>query len=73
MAITKVKEIIETSPNSFDEALKEAIKHITEEKQLVSGVKVVGHTVDIKNGEITEYKVNVKYAYRWEKELQAKE
>lgn len=69
MAIIKVKEIIGTSPNSFDEALKEAIKHITEEKQLISGVKIVGQTVDIKDGEIAEYKVNVKYAYRWEKEL----
>jgi hypothetical protein len=72
MALVKVKEVIGTSPNSFDEALKEAIKEICQQKQNVSGVKIVGMTVDIKNGEISQYKVNVKYAYRWEKELQQK-
>jgi len=70
MAIIKIKEVIGTSPNSFDEALKEAVKAICSEKKNVTGVKIVGQTVEIRNGEIVEYKVNVKYAYKWEKELE---
>lgn len=69
MALVKVKEIISTSPNSFEEALKEAIREICEQKQNVSGIKIVGQTVDVKDGKISQYKVNVKYAYRWEREL----
>ncbi len=69
MAIIKVKEIIGTSPNSFEEALQNAINHACEEKQNVTGAKIVGQTVSIENGKIVEYKVNVKIAYRWEKEL----
>ncbi len=69
MALIKVKEIIGTSPNSFEDAIKEAVKTLTEQKQNISGLKVVGMTVDIKDGEIVEYKVNLKYAYKWEKEL----
>jgi len=69
MALVKVKEVIGISPNSFDEALKEAIREICGQKQNVSGVKIVGWTVNVKEGQISEYKVNVKYAYRWEREL----
>jgi len=69
MAIVKIKEIIGTSPTSFEEALKNAIDHIIAQKQNVTGAKIVGQTVEIKNGKIAEYKVNLKVAYRWEKEL----
>ena len=69
MAIVKIKEIIGTSPTSFEEALKNAIDHIIVQKQNVTGAKVIGQTVEIKEGKIVEYKVNLKVAYRWEKEL----
>ncbi|MCD5396550.1 MAG: dodecin family protein [Candidatus Pacebacteria bacterium] len=69
MAIIKVKEIIGTSPNSFEDALQNAINHACEEKQNVTGAKIVGQAVAIEDGRIVEYKVNVKIAYRWEKEL----
>lgn len=73
MPLIKVKEVIGTSPNSFDEALREAIKEICEQKQNISGVKIVAQNVDIKNGQIAEYKVNIKYAYKWERELHKEE
>lgn len=69
MAIIKVKEFIGTSPNSFEEALESAIKHACEQKKNVTGAKIIGQSVVIENGNIIEYKVNVKIAYRWEKEL----
>lgn len=69
MALIKIKEIIGTSPNSFEDAIKEAVKALADQKKNISGLKVIGMTVDIKNGKIVEYKVNLKYAYKWEKKL----
>ena len=69
MALIKVKEVIGTSTESFDQALKEAIKQVCEQKQNVTGAKIIAQTVEIKDGNIVEYKVNLKVAYKWEKEL----
>ncbi|MCD6115293.1 dodecin domain-containing protein [bacterium] len=69
MAVIKVKELIGTSPNSFDEALRNVIAQAAEQKKNITGAKIIGQTVEIKDGKIVEYKVNVKIAYLWEKEL----
>jgi flavin-binding protein dodecin len=69
MAIIKVKELIGTSSESFEDALKQAISHATEMKKNVTGAKIVAQNVEIKDGQIVEYKVNLKVAYKWEKEL----
>jgi hypothetical protein len=72
MALIKVKELIGTSEKSFEDALNQAVKEICKQKQKVSGVKVIGYTIEVKDGKITEHKVNVKYAYRWEEALHGK-
>jgi len=69
MAVVKVKELIGTSPNSFDDALNQAISQTCEQKKNVTGAKIIAQNVEIKDGKIVEYKVNLKVAYRWEKEL----
>ncbi|MCD6528436.1 dodecin domain-containing protein [bacterium] len=69
MPIVKIKEVIGISPNSFEDALREAIKQVCEQKKNVTGAKVLSQSVTIKDGEIVEYKVNVNVAYLWEKEL----
>lgn len=68
MAVIKVKELIGTSPNSFEEALQNAISYACEQKKNVTGAKIISQTVSIEEGKIVEYKVNVKIAYLWEKE-----
>lgn len=69
MPVVKVKELIGISPKSFDEAFKEVIKQASSQKQGVTGAKILGQSVTIKNGQIVEYKVNVHVAYLWEKKL----
>lgn len=69
MPLVKVKEVIGTSPNGFKEALQNAVKYACSRKQNVTGAKVLGQTVTVQDGKITEYKVNVKFAYLWEEEL----
>jgi flavin-binding protein dodecin len=70
MPIVKVKEIIGVSKKSFEDAIKEAVKIISKERKNVTGIKIVGWNLGIKDGEIAEYRVNLKYAYFWEKRLQ---
>jgi len=72
MPIVKIKEIIGISEKSFDEAIKEAVKMISKERKNLTGVKVVGMNLEIKGGKISQYKVNLKYAYLWEKKLKKK-
>lgn len=69
MALIKVKEVIGTSPRSFQQALDNAVKYAHDQKKNVTGVKVLSQTAEVQEGKVVEYKVNVKIAYRWEKEL----
>ena len=66
MALIKVKEIIGTSEKSFDDALKQAIKQCAKAKKNLTGAKIIGQNAEIKDGEVVEYKVNAKIAYKWE-------
>lgn len=66
MALIKIKEIIGVSEKSFDDALKQAIKQCAKAKKNLTGAKIIGQTAEIRDGEIIEYKVNVKIAYKWE-------
>ena len=69
MAVVKVKELIGTSSKSFEDALKQAVSQACQQKKNVTGAKIVGQNVEIKDSQINEYKVNLKVAYKWEKEL----
>lgn len=66
MALIKVKEVIGTSTAGFDAAFKNAIKEMVQCKKDITGAKIVSQSVDIKDNEIVEYKVNLKIAYRWD-------
>ena len=72
MALIKVKELIGTSSKSFEDAIKQAIDQVCKQKKNVTGVSIVGQNIEIKDGQIAEYKVNLKVAYHWEEELHDK-
>ncbi len=72
MATIKIKEIIGTSPDGFHKAFQNAIDQACKEKQNLTGARILSHTVSIKDGKITEYKVDVKVAYLWKEELHGK-
>lgn len=58
-----------TSPQSFDQAFHNALEQVCSQKQNVTGAEVLNQTADLEGGEVTQYKVNVKVAYRWKEEL----
>jgi flavin-binding protein dodecin len=66
MAIIKIRELIGTSEKSFEDALKTLVEHQVKAGKKVTGAKILSESVEIKDGEITEYKVNAKVAYKWE-------
>jgi len=67
MAIIKIRELIGTSAESFDGALKNLVSHEVAAGKNVTGAKILSESVDIQDGKILEYKVNARVAYKWEK------
>lgn len=63
MAVVKIIEVLGTSPNSFDEAIKSALARTAKTVKNITGVKVVGWNAGVKDGKIAEYKVNLKIAF----------
>lgn len=69
MAVVKVKEIIGVSSKGFHEAFQNALDQACDQKENVTGAEILNHTADLENGKVTQYKVDVKVAYRWEESL----
>lgn len=63
MAVLKVIELVGTSPNSWEEAADNAVKKAAESLRGIVGADVVGQNVVVKDGAITEYRVDLKVAF----------
>ena len=63
MSVLKVIELVGTSPNSWEEATKNAIDKAAETLRGISGADVVGQNVVVKGGKVVEYRVDVKVAF----------
>ena len=59
MSVARVTEISATSPNSFEEAVKEGIDRATNTLRGVESAWVKDMNVMIEDGSITGYKVNM--------------
>lgn len=63
MAVVKVIELVGTSPNSWEEATQNAVDKAAETLRSIVGADVVGQNVVIEEGEIAEYRVDLKLAF----------
>lgn len=63
MAVLKVIELVGTSPNSWEEATDNAVKKAAESLRGIVGADVVGQNVVVKDGAVSEYRVDVKVAF----------
>jgi len=63
MSVLKVIELVGTSPNSWEEATKNAVDKAAETVRGIVGGDVIGQNVVVKDGGITEYRVDVKVAF----------
>ncbi|MDQ4028634.1 MAG: dodecin family protein [Actinomycetota bacterium] len=63
-AVVKVIEIVGSSPNSFSDAVRNAVKVASQSIRNIKGVEVYSSNADVgANGELTNYKVNCKIAF----------
>ena len=62
MTVVKIIELVGTSEKSWEDAVRQAVKEAAKTVRNIVGVHVVGFTAKVKDGEITEYRANVKIA-----------
>ncbi len=63
MSVAKVTEITSSSKESFEHAIKNGVKRANKTLKNITGAWVQEQKVDIKNGEIAEYRVNMKLTF----------
>jgi len=63
MSVARVTELISASPKSFEDAIQVGVSRAVKTLKNVEGVWVANQKGVIKNGKITEYRVNLKVTF----------
>lgn len=63
MAVAKVTEIIASSKDSFDDAVKQGVKRASKTLKGVTSAWVQDQQVMIKDGKVKEFRVNLKVTF----------
>jgi len=63
MSVAKVSEITATSSESFEDAIKNGIKRADKTLDNITGAWVNEMKVVVKDGEVDEYRVNMKVTF----------
>ncbi len=67
-AIAKVIEMVASSPDGWEDAVRTAIREASRTVRGITGVDVLDWTARVEDGELVDYKVNVKIAFGIESE-----
>jgi dodecin len=66
--VVRVIEVVGSSPNSFSDAVRTAVKTASETLRHIRGVEVIASNADVdEDGNLTLYKVNCKIAFIYER------
>lgn len=63
MSVAKVIEICSGSPKSFDDAISQGIARASQTVKDIRGAWVKEQSVVVENGQITEYRVDMKVTF----------
>lgn len=63
MSIAKITEISSTSKISFDDAVKKGVERANKTLKNVRGAWIETQKVSVDNGQISEYRVNLKVTF----------
>lgn len=63
MTLVRVVELIGSSTESWEKAVKEALAKASKEFDNIRGIDVLGLKAVVRNNKIVEYRANVKIAY----------
>lgn len=62
--VVKIIELVGSSPQSFSDAVRNAVKIASQTIRNIKGVEVISSSAEVgDNGELTNYKVNCKIAF----------
>lgn len=67
LVVAKVIELVGSSTESFEDAIKQALNEAKRTVKGISGIDVLGLNAKVRNDEITEYRANVKVAFQVER------
>jgi len=63
MSVARVTEILSSSSKSFDDAVNEGVQRANKTLHNVTGAWVKDQSVVVKDGKVTEYRVNLKVTF----------
>jgi len=63
MSVAKVIEVSATSPESFEDAVRQGIERASETLEDIRGAWVQEQEVRLENGKISEFRVNMKVTF----------
>jgi len=63
MSVAKVTEIIASSDESFEDAVKKGVARASETIQGITGAWVESQKVTVKDGKVAQYRVNMKVTF----------
>jgi len=63
MAVLKVIEVLSNSSESWEDATKKAVKQASKSVKNIRSVYVQDQSAIVKDGEVTEFRVNVKLTF----------
>jgi flavin-binding protein dodecin len=63
MSVARVTEISATSKKSFDDAVANGVERANETLENIQGAWIDGFKVDVKNGKIAQFRVNMKVTF----------
>lgn len=63
MPVARVTEISATSPDSFEDAVRVGVERATRTLRNVEGAWVKEQEIRMRDGQITDYKVNLKVTF----------
>jgi flavin-binding protein dodecin len=66
MGVILIREMVGTSPTSWSDAARQAVTTASRTVRNIREVEVVKSTARVENGEIVEYRVEVKIHFEYE-------
>lgn len=66
MGVIIIREMVGTSPRSWSDAARQAVATAARTVRNIRNVEVVKSTAEVRDGEIVEYRVELKIAFEYE-------
>jgi flavin-binding protein dodecin len=63
MSVARVSEISSTSPQSFEDAIRQGLERATKSLRGVTGAWIKDQRVKLESGRVTEYQVNMEVTF----------